>query len=291
VGDAVLSGAVPTFDTDAYLARLRLPNPEPPSAGALRALHAAQVERIPYEALEIQLGRPTTIDPYDSADRILRQHRGGYCYHLNGALSLLLGALGYDVRMHRAGVQPRSAPRPPGTAWANHLALTVHGLVTDDCPSGEWLVDAGLGDALHEPLPLHEGTYTQGPFTYRLGPSDTEPGCWRFDHDPRGSFRSMEFGPAEAAFADFTERHVHLSTAPESGFVRTCAVQRRDATGADTLTGLVLRRVPGGSQTLEKKSEWFDALADVFDLPLADEDEATRDRLWKRVLSAHEAWA
>lgn len=73
------------FDVDGYLERLGL-DAEPPSVAALRRLHAAQVERVPYEALEIQLGRPTPLEPSASLARILRG-RGGYCYHLNGAFS------------------------------------------------------------------------------------------------------------------------------------------------------------------------------------------------------------
>src|SRR5918999_6248679 len=117
-----------TLDVGGYLARLGVSEHGTPSVEGLHVLHRAQVERIPYEAIEIQLGRPTTVDPYDSAERILARHRGGYCYHLNGAFSLLLDALRYDVVWHRAGVQNWSDAAPVGAVRANHLALTVHGL-------------------------------------------------------------------------------------------------------------------------------------------------------------------
>ncbi len=225
-----------TLDSAAYLRRLRLDHPGPPSVAGLHALHAAQVERIPYEALEIQLRRPTTIDPHDSAERILRHHRGGYCFHLNGA---------------------------------------------------------GLGDALHEPLPLHEGRYVQGPLTFGMRPSQAEPGGWRFDHDPRGCFAGMDFRAERATVADFAARHHHLSTSPESSFVQTSTVERRDGDGIDKLTGCVLRRdglSRSSARTIETQEEWFDALADVFDLPLTDVDAPERARLWRRVYAAHEAW-
>jgi N-hydroxyarylamine O-acetyltransferase len=281
------------LDTTGYLERLRITDPGEPSAAALRALHAAHVERVAYEALEIQLGRPTTVDPHEAADRIVRRHRGGYCYHLNGSFSLLLTALGYDVVWHRAGVENRAHGGPPGAEIANHLALTAHGLPSADSPSGAWLVDVGLGDALHEPLPLREGEYVQGPFRYRLRRSEVEPGGWRFDHDERGSFVGMDFRPQRATVEDFRERHLFLSTSPSSGFVRTCSVQRRDRDGVDMLTGCVLRRVGDGAgppRTLDRQAEWFDALADVFDLPLHDVDAAARHALWAHVRAAHEAW-
>jgi N-hydroxyarylamine O-acetyltransferase len=283
----------PRLDLAGYLRRLDLAeDPGPPSPEGLRALHAAHVERIPYEGIEIQLGRPTTIDPHDSAERIVARHRGGYCYHLNGAFSLLLANLGYDVTWHRAGVQGHSEPDPVG-AVGNHLALTVENLPEDSCPHGVWLVDAGLGDALHEPLPLATGRYRQGPFVYELRPSTVERGGWRFEHDPAGSFVGMDFRPARATTDDFEERHRFLSGSPDSQFVRTCSVQRRDADGVDKLTGCVLGRVGHGEhtrRTLDTATDWFEALGDVFDLPLTDLTESERQALWARVRNAHEAW-
>ena len=282
-----------SLDTAAYLRRLRVAHPGPPSVAGLHALHAAHVERIPYEVIEIALQRPTTVDPHDSARRILDRWRGGYCYHLNGAFSLLLGALGYDVVWHQAGVQNRDEAVAPGPDRANHLALTVHGLPSQACPSGDWLVDVGLGDALHEPLPLHEGSYVQGPMTFTIRPSEVEPGSWRLDHDERGGFAGMDFRAARATTADFEAHHEFLSTSPESSFVRTCAVERRDAGGVDALAGCVLRRVDDAAvapRTLQTADEWFGALREVFDLPLDDLDATDRAALWARVRAAHESW-
>jgi hypothetical protein len=106
----------------------------------------------------------------------------------------------------------------------------------------------------------------------------------------------MDFRPSRATEADFTERHTQLSTSPESGFVRVCTVQRRDATGVDNLRGCVLSRVDGamhgdkGGRTLESSREWYEALADVFGLPMADATPKDRDLLWQRVRHAHDAW-
>jgi N-hydroxyarylamine O-acetyltransferase len=276
------------MDPAAYLRRIGVEEDlGPPTAEALHRLHRAHVERVPYEAIEIQLERPTTVDPHEAAARIVEHNRGGYCYHLNGAFSLLLSALGYDVTWHRGGVQPHSEPQPVG-ATGNHLALTVANLPTDANPTGDWLVDAGLGDALHEPLPLIAGTHRQGPFTYGLAPSQAEPGGWRFEHDPRMSFVGMDFRPGRATQQDFQDRHTFLSTSPESMFVRTLAVQRRDATGVDALTGCVLKRIPDGEEAMfDDEPTWADALAEVFGLTLPRDDRA---RLWRRVRAAHESW-
>ncbi|GAB1694497.1 arylamine N-acetyltransferase family protein [Krasilnikovia sp. M28-CT-15] len=279
------------IDVPAYLRRLGLARlaGRAPSVAALHELHRAHAERVPYECLEIWLGRPTSVDPAESAQRIVRG-RGGYCYHLNGAFSALLHALGYRVTRHVGGVQ--SGTDQPAGASANHLVLTVADLPSPAVPGGRWLVDLGMGDGLHEPLPLSEGHHHQGPFRYGLRPSVAEPGGWRFEHDPRGSFLGMDFRPEAAGMSAFAARHAHLSTSPESGFVQVATVQRRDASGTDILRGLVLTRV-GDKDTrtvLDDRSDYFAALADVFGLTLDDVTPPERDALWGRLGAAHERW-
>jgi len=275
------------LDVRAYLGRLGVRDPGAPSVEALHVLHRAHVERIPYENLEIQLERPTTVDPVEAAERIVRRGRGGYCYHLNGAFSELLGALGYRVTRHLGGVQ-RTHLDPPG-ATGNHMALTVDGLPHETCPAGVWFVDVGLGATLYEPLPLHEDVYRQGPFEYALRRSPAVAAGWRFDNDARAGFAGMDFRTEAAEIDDFAAMHEHLSTAPESRFVQVAVVQRRDEAGADVLCGLVLTRVGSAPamRTLETRAEWFELLADLFGLGLADVGTAERERLWKRVLTAH----
>jgi arylamine N-acetyltransferase len=277
-----------TVDVDAFLRRLGVDAIEPPSVGGLHRLHRAFVERVPYEVIEIQLERPTTLDRFEASDRIVRRRRGGYCFHLNGAFSILLAALGYRIALHRAGVQNHTEPR--AGIYRNHLALTVEGL--PDQPDTGWLVDVGLGDALYDPLPLREDTYRQGPFEYSLRRSEIAPGGWRLEHDVRGSFRAMDFEAQAASMSDFTEKHDYLSSSPESGFVRVCTVQRRDAHGVDILRALTLSRLDAGSGSrtvLESPEKWYAALADVFGLTLDDVSTTDRDRLWQRVVAQHEA--
>ncbi|HEX2892894.1 MAG TPA: arylamine N-acetyltransferase [Marmoricola sp.] len=272
---------------EAYLRRLGVAA-EPPSAEALRSIVRRHAERVPYETLWIPAGERWSTDPTQAAVRIALAGRGGYCYHLNGALGLLLSSLGYDVHGHVGGVQ---AGPPNPDAMGNHLALTVTGLPSEDNPSGTWYVDTGLGDALHEPLPLVEGTYVQGPFRLTLEQPDDL--SWTFTHDPAGGFRTMTWTTGPARASDFTARHEWLSTAPESGFVRVPIAERRDATGVDVVRGLVLSRIGTNAFTGEpitRPGEWFDALADVIGLRFETATSEWRNRLWEAVLSAHRAW-
>ncbi|OLF15791.1 arylamine N-acetyltransferase family protein [Actinophytocola xanthii] len=275
---------------DAYLRRLGLPETPPPTLETLFALHRAQLERIPYESVWIWLGERRTIEPLDSV-RLLLAGRGGYCYHLNGAMATLLGWLGFAVHPHVGGVQAD----PTEVAGANgfHLALTVAGLPSAANEAGSWLVDAGLGHGPHEPLPLVTGTHRQGPFSFGIAPSTAVEGGWRFQTDPRMSPLGMDFAPGPATVAELTPRHEFLQTDPRSGFVRVLTAYRRDSQGLDGLRGRVLRRVTGSGETsteLTTAPDWYAALADVFGLHLADVGQDRRAALWRRVDTAHQAW-
>ncbi|MFF8831103.1 arylamine N-acetyltransferase [Streptomyces sp. NPDC015131] len=268
---------------DDYLARLGVPHPGAPSAEALSVLMRAHLERVPYENIGIQLGRPPGIEPELSARRFAAG-QGGYCFHLNGGFAALLEALGYDVTRHVAGVH--ETPEGRG-ASGNHLALTVR------VGGTAWLADAGLGDGPYEPLPLRAGTYRQGPFTYRMEPSVTEPGGWTFHNAAGSPFPVMEFAARPATMADFAAEHLRLSTAPDSPFLTTFAALRRDAKGIDLLRGRVLGRIDAAGhtqRTLDTPEEWFGVLTDVFGRDLADVDAADRAALWERVSRAHEQW-
>ncbi|MFF4507877.1 hypothetical protein [Streptomyces sp. NPDC001401] len=109
---------------------------------------------------------------------------------------------------------------------------------------------------------------------------------WHLTHDPGGGFTGMTWTMAHAHPADFEARHQWLSTSPESGFVQVAMAERRDATGADVIRGLVLSRIGDGAHTDEpvtRRAEWFD-------LRLHTLTAETRERLWTNVLSVHRRW-
>ena len=276
----------------AYLRRLGV-DAEPPSVQALRLLVQRHTERVPYETWWIAGGEGWTIDPVAAAERIALRSRGGYCYHLNGALGLLLTSLGYRVRAHVGGVQ---GSRPDPEARGNHLVLTLTGLPSDDNPEGEWYVDVGLGDALRDPLPLVAGDYDQAPF--RLGLASDSSGraadvVWTLTHDPAGGFGSMTWTGGPAVAADFVAKHEWLSTSPDSGFVQVPMCETRDASGVDVVRGLVLSRVGAGAFTADpitSPSAWFELLADRFSLTFDGSTPQWRRRLWEAVVARHEAW-
>ena len=277
-----------------YLARIGASEAAPPSVEALADLQARHLERVVFENLEIQRGRPTTVDYGESAERIVKGGRGGYCFHLNGAFGLLLEALGYEVSRRRGTVQP-----PPETAPGrvlNHLVVLVHGLPTSANPEGTWWTEVGFGDGPIRPLALRAGSAEDPPHTYALEPSPVYAGGWRMlQEDADGVGVGIIDVDTEAPpEAELAAAHERLATSPESRFVRTATCQRRDARGVDVLRARTLSRVERDSTRttlLADEGEWFAALADVFGMPLPDVDAAERRALWQRVCAQHEAWA
>jgi arylamine N-acetyltransferase len=279
---------VTSDDAAAYLRRLGV-EPGPPELDLLTAIHRAHVERVPYETTWIHLGETWDVDPGAALVRIARRGRGGYCFHLNGALGSLLRALGYDVTTHPARMH--SAPGRPARPLGDHAALLAHGLPTDANPGGRWIVDAGLGDGLYEPLPLVAGAHHQPPFTFEVTVDDT--GWWHVRHDERGSFLGMSVRAEPITdHALFAARHRVLSTSPDSGFVRCVTAQRRTADGAVIVRGLVRKALAPAStdeRVVDERAAWFELLADEFGLRLAETSTSARDGLWAHAVRAHEA--
>lgn len=280
----------PSADLDGYLARLGLARPARPDAAWLAAACRAHMERVPYENLEIQLGRPTGVGPAESIARIVRG-RGGYCFHLNGAFGTLLAGLGYQVTRHPAQVFSAGSEPADASLEINHQALVVA------CEGVRWFVDCGLGNAPYEPIALTDGEpaeAAQGPFAYRLEPWTARPGGWRFVHDPKAaSFTTMRFAPEPADPDAFAEAHLRLSTSPDSGFVRSAVAGRLAGAGIEVLRGRVYSRIGADGterRVIETRAEWYGLLADVFGLALPDVDEADRTRLWTRVSAEHASW-
>ena len=257
----------------------------PPRLEALTLLHEAFVDQVPYETVQYQLTPGGPLDPEEVAKRIVAREAGGYCFQLNGSFALLLTELGYRVRMHRGGVQTVNRP---GDIDGSHLVLTVSGLVED--PERVWLVDAGLGDGLRQPMPLESGTSAQYPFTLRLRPSEKTDG-WRLDHDPRASLIGMDFESAVVTLDAFAAQHAELSADPSSPFVRLASAFRRTPESVAVLRSIGLSETFSDrvdNRLLDTPADYFSALADIFHLPLPHYSAADRDALWRRVWTQYE---
>lgn len=285
--DAVAAGE---RSLDAYLERLGFGARPRPSIETLRELHRRHVSTVPYENLAIMLGRPPSVDPRRSQDRVAATGRAGYCFHHNGAFEAALVDLGFAVERRHGHVWFNDDAREE--ADLNHLALVVTGLPSADCADGRWWVDVGLGDALIEPLPLVEGRHEQSGFRYRL--EDVTEQSWTFLHDPAAhSFTGSVVRSLGADRPAVRAAHARLSTPPDGVFTRFVVAQRRDAAGIDALRCcLLVHTEPGGQEetVVASYDDWRGALVDVLGVQIQPDEEGEMRGLHERMWAAHVAW-
>ena len=147
------------MDEREYLARIRYDGPLEPSAETLAGLHRAHMLSVPFENLDLHIGRRNVLDAGHVYEKIVRNRRGGWCFELNGLFALLLEHLGYRVTRCAAGVVLSDEPPMPDFA---HLTLRVD---LDE----PWIADVGFGDSFTEPLRLEDdGDQLRGGKVYRL---------------------------------------------------------------------------------------------------------------------------
>ncbi|MDF2384616.1 arylamine N-acetyltransferase [Nostoc ellipsosporum NOK] len=224
------------MDLQAYFARIGHDGPLAPDRATLTALMQAHLAAFPFENLDVQLGRPVSIEPGAIFDKLVVRRRGGWCFEQNGLFGRVLEALGFDVRRISAGVMRHVHGEG---AMGNHLALMV---ALENRP---WLVDVGFGGMQAAPLPLAPGSEHHPPYDVALRQVD---GWWRFEERyGEGDPFSYDFHDAPADEALFARRCSELQRQPESPFVQNLVVLQRRGDRHTTLRGRVLtRRGPAG---------------------------------------------
>ena len=68
------------MDLEKYLQRIQYTGPHTVTEETLRQLHRAHLLAIPYENLDIHLGRRLILDTHHVYTKIVEQGRGGWCY-------------------------------------------------------------------------------------------------------------------------------------------------------------------------------------------------------------------
>jgi len=178
-----------TPPVQAYLDRIGYDGPTEPGLITLTGLQRAHMLSVPFENLDVHLGRRLVLDPAANFEKIVGRRRGGWCFELNGLFGWLLEQLGFDVTLLGSRVDIGD---DRGSDLA-HLLLRVD----LDQP---YIVDVGFGEGAFEPVPL--AAVADG----------------RIDHldDHR-----VVFTLQPRSLAEFQPMCDRLQTVPESVFVRS----------------------------------------------------------------------
>jgi N-hydroxyarylamine O-acetyltransferase len=269
-----------TFNLPAYLARIGCDSlaGAPATLDTLRQIQLGHVCSIPFENLDVLLGKPIKLDIESLQRKLVDDRRGGYCFEQNWLMLSALTAMGFDAAGLSARVRVSSARdvTPPRT----HLFCRV---MLDGVP---WLVDVGVGgQSATTPIrmdtdELQETTHD----TRRLAPDD----------DPAGgtgitrTFHQVKHGDEWLDVCDYTGETMPTidrelanwwtSTHPTSKF-RTnlmIALAAKDGTrhslSAETYThrrrGVALHTEP-----IESTQQLLTILADVFGIVLTSDTD------------------
>jgi N-hydroxyarylamine O-acetyltransferase len=204
------------LNLDAYLARIGYEGKPAPTPDTLAVLHRAHALTIPFENLDILLGRPILLDLPSLQAKLVDGGRGGYCFEQNALFAAALEAIGFEVTRLAARVRMGdSAPRP-----RTHMVLGV------EAGDERWLADVGFGgDGLLDPIAFaSHAPVRQGAWTYRLQREgdlfvvgSLHGGAWLdlygFDLQPQLP-------------VDYEVANHFTSTSPGSSFVKHVTVQR-----------------------------------------------------------------
>ncbi|MDN5873864.1 MAG: arylamine N-acetyltransferase, partial [Sinobacteraceae bacterium] len=128
------------LDLDEYCTRIGYEGPRQPTVEVLHALTAAHSQSIPFENLDVVLGRPIQLEVEALYRKLVVARRGGYCFEQNGLFLEVLRALGFES-------YPLSARVRLGLAHRAQVAARTHLLVEVRIEGEAWLSDVGVGAA------------------------------------------------------------------------------------------------------------------------------------------------
>jgi N-hydroxyarylamine O-acetyltransferase len=205
-------------DLDAYCRRIAYNGPLTPTFDVLRELHLAHLAAIPFENLDVLLGRPVKLDLGSLETKLVRSRRGGYCFEQNSLYRAVLEAIGFKLQGLAARVI--SPAEPNAVRPRTHMALLV------EAHGEQFLADVGFGgDGLLEPLPLVDSVEFSFPIVaFRLRECSGE---WTLSGARNGQWTSLYTFTLEPQHAiDYEVANFYTSCHPESHFRRSLTAQR-----------------------------------------------------------------
>ncbi|MCG6923545.1 MAG: arylamine N-acetyltransferase [Acidobacteria bacterium] len=247
------------LDVEAYLKRTRARRPLAPSAEALADLQQAHVGAIPFENLDILLGRPIALDLTSLQAKLVAARRGGYCFEHNTLFQAVLDRLGFDVTPLAARVR----------MGATAVLARTHMLLRVDLAEGPFVADVGFGrNAPVRSLPLEEKReHWLGPTGHRFRREDD---LWVLEGNPDGEWIDLFAFTLEPQYpVDFEMANHFTSTHPGSAFVNNLTAQRLFPEGGTVLRNRELTVREGRTTettTIRDPEHLLDVLEGHFDL-------------------------
>ena len=210
------------FNADRYFDRISWRGLVSPTLETLTALLRAHMTRIPFENIDVLLGRGVRIDLGSVFTKLVESNRGGYCFEQATLFRAALEHAGFHPVSHAARVimvaTRQSAPR-------THMFLTV------SIDGTTYVLDPGFGgQGPLVPVPLVEHIETrEGTDVHRFTRRDGE---WVLEAKIAGTMSPLWMSTLEAESPiDFVMGNHYTSTYPESPFVQRLMLSARGSDG------------------------------------------------------------
>ena len=211
----------------AYLRRIEYFGSLRPTINVLRRLHRQHLLTVPFENLDIHLGRPIRLDQKRFFKKIVEEQRGGYCYELNGCFAWLLKRLGFNVTMLSARVAGKNGGFSPEF---DHMVLLVQ-------LEERWLADVGFGDLFAEPkrIDLRKPQREDGKM-FVISKNGQARLLSRKLEGQRSWSPQYSFRLKSHRLAEFASRNRYQQTSPKSHFTKGRIVSRLTSSGRVSLS-------------------------------------------------------
>ncbi len=197
------------FEITKYLSRIKLDDCNNNLDG-LTKLQEHHLENIPFENLDVVVGRKIELNYNNLFNKVIINKRGGYCFELNVLYSKLLKSLGFSPKPVLGRVWLRNPDRTPPR---NHLAHLV------DIEGKIYVTDVGFGGLTTRiPLDINESSQVNDKDgTVRILPfADKQFMVQRQIDD--GWSNQYSFENVEISEEDIHISNYYMSTNPKSHF-------------------------------------------------------------------------
>lgn len=244
-----------------YLARIGLDSAPAADEAGLAELHAAHVFNIPFENLDIQLGRGISLDAHDVFDKLVTRRRGGYCFEQNALFDRVLSELGFSARTLAARVLFQS----------NDVSGRTHQLSLVTIDGRDWIADVGFGGAgLRRPIPFElDRVEEQYGEQYRL--VEHALGVMLQGLSPKGWRDLYAFTLDRVYPKDIEVANHYTSSHPDARFVTERFVTQPNLQGRKTLLGMEFSTFTGAervTRAVNPGQDYMDLLGDEFGIVL-----------------------
>jgi len=253
-----------TIDLAEYAQRIGFTGELRQTAECLRELHLAHATHVPFENIEVLMGRPVPLDIASLWGKLVSGRRGGYCFEQNTLFAAVLEKIGFGVRRLAARVRMGAVGVRPRT----HMLLAV------EAEGREWLCDVGFGgEALLLPIAWTPGEVSEQ-FAWKFRLMEEAPvsisqcyvlQMWR----PEGWIDLYGFSTEEQHAVDYEVANFYTACHPDSFFRKQLMVHMPGPEVRMTLFGrrLIERRPEGVSEmVLADDAAVLDVLAARFGL-------------------------